>query len=94
MGGRASGLSEYSNRQWAGLIEGYYMPRWKMYFEYILECHNKGLQIKWADIDTQILDWEWHWVNSTKEKFATKAKGNTLEIAQKLFQTYYLKMLQ
>jgi alpha-N-acetylglucosaminidase len=93
-GGRASGLSEYSNRQWAGLIEGYYMPRWKMYFEYILGCHNKETQIKLADIDAQILDWEWNWVNSTKEKFATKSKGNTLEIAQKLFQTYYPKMLQ
>jgi alpha-N-acetylglucosaminidase len=27
------GLHEYANRDWAGLIADYYMPRWKMYFD-------------------------------------------------------------
>jgi alpha-N-acetylglucosaminidase len=31
-GDKESGLSEYSNRQWSGLIKGYYKQRWAMYF--------------------------------------------------------------
>ena len=27
------GLHEYANRDWAGLIADYYLPRWKMYFD-------------------------------------------------------------
>ncbi len=27
------GLHEYANRDWAGLTEDYYLPRWKMYFD-------------------------------------------------------------
>jgi alpha-N-acetylglucosaminidase len=31
-----AGLHEYANKDWAGLTAGYYLPRWKMYFDSLL----------------------------------------------------------
>lgn len=28
-------ITDYASKQWAGLVSSYYMPRWKMFFEYI-----------------------------------------------------------
>ncbi|MFT4205424.1 MAG: alpha-N-acetylglucosaminidase [Chitinophagaceae bacterium] len=88
-GGRASGLSEYSNRQWAGLINGYYLPRWQMYCDYILQSQKTGKPIDLSVIDSKILDWEWDWVNDTKETYASTPVGNTLDIVQTLYKKYY-----
>lgn len=30
--GTIQGLNDYSNRQWSGLIAGYYLPRWELFF--------------------------------------------------------------
>lgn len=32
-GATSGGLNDYANREWAGLISGYYAPRWRAYFD-------------------------------------------------------------
>lgn len=48
------GLHDYSNRQWSGLIDSFYKPRWEMFFEKCLK--------ELSDIPTEKTDWfEWEW---------------------------------
>lgn len=48
------GLHDYSNRQWSGLIDSFYKPRWEMFFEKCLK--------ELSDIFTEKIDWfEWKW---------------------------------
>ena len=30
-------LNDYSNRQWAGLVSDFYLPRWKNFFEFQMD---------------------------------------------------------
>lgn len=36
-------LTDYSWREWSGLIKEYYIPRWNMYFDYICDCLEKDI---------------------------------------------------
>jgi alpha-N-acetylglucosaminidase len=36
----SSNLHDYGYREWYGLLSGFYYPRWKMYFDYLLESIN------------------------------------------------------
>lgn len=46
-------ITDYSARMWSGLIGGYYIPRWRMYFENVAGAHH------------DIRAWEKRWVQST-----------------------------
>ena len=50
---------DYSNRQWSGLISGFYRKRWEMFFKKCLD-ELSGLpteEINW-------FEWEWNWVRN------------------------------
>ncbi len=44
------GLHEYANRDWAGLMDDYYQPRWKLYFDSLLaslDANSPPKSIDW-----------------------------------------------
>lgn len=73
------GLHDYSNRQWSGLISGFYKKRWELWInERTNELEGKPY--------TEKIDWfyyEWNWV---REKFTLdqKKETNLLNIANKI----------
>ena len=79
----SASLHEYGNRDWAGLVSGYYAPRWKLYFESLDKSLREGSapgHIDWYAFGDA-------WNRSTKQ-YATKPSGDTyaasLEIARAL----------
>lgn len=55
-----SGLHDYSNRQWSGLIRDFYKPRWEMFFEKCLK-ELSGIPAK----EINWFEWEWDKVRNT-----------------------------
>ncbi len=88
-GDKESGLSEYSNRQWAGLIKGYYEQRWVMYFKQLSNSLETGTAFDAAKFDKQVKDWEWHWVNTPDHAYTDHAKGDAVEVSKHLFTKYH-----
>lgn len=86
-GDKESELHEYSNRQWAGLIKGFYKPRWQQYFEYMKQKMLHGDRMETKDFENAIKDWEWKWVNA-HDAYAPTPQGNVYEIANQLFKKY------
>ena len=35
-------LSDYANRDWDGLVETFYKPRWEMFFNAVLDAFDAG----------------------------------------------------
>lgn len=87
-GDKESGLREYSNRQWAGLIKGYYKPRWALFFTMLNQSLNAGKDVDLKDFDRQVKNWEWKWVNLHDNAYADKTKGNALETSAALYKKY------
>ncbi|AYL96727.1 alpha-N-acetylglucosaminidase [Mucilaginibacter celer] len=87
-GDKESGLREYSNRQWAGLIKGYYEPRWELYFTQLNKSLSTGVAFDEKAFDKQVKDWEWSWVNRHDNAYSDAVKGNPVEQAKALFVKY------
>jgi len=90
-GDKESELHEYSNRQWAGLIKGFYKPRWTQFFLYLNQKMITGSRMETNDFEKSIKDWEWNWVNA-HDLYSSTPDGNPIEIVNKLFKKYEFKM--
>ena len=90
-GDKESELHEYSNRQWAGLIKGFYKPRWEQFFSYLKNKMARGERMETKDFETAIKEWEWQWVNS-HEAYSSAPEGNIADIVQKIFKKYEPRM--
>ena len=86
-GDKESELHEYSHRQWAGLIKGFYKPRWEQYFIYLENKMQTGARMETKDFEVAIKDWEWNWVNS-HEQYSNEPQGNAVEMAILLYKKY------
>lgn len=84
-GGRASseeGLHDYANREWAGLVGGLYLTRWKTYFDELSAALSDGREP--AEIDWFALEDRWaHQQNS----YPVKTSGDIRKLARQVRET-------
>lgn len=61
--GPSGQISDYASKSWSGLVSTYYMPRWKMFVNYLVAtAPEKYDQVAF---NAQLLKWELGWVNRT-----------------------------
>ena len=82
-----SPLHEYSNRQWSGLLNDFYKPRWQQFFTLLQQSLRTGSTPDLKQFEENIRKWEWKWVNTQKE-FPGSPIGNSLQVAQSLYKKY------
>ena len=75
-------LFDYSNREWGGMLKDYYMPRWKLFFDNLL--NGAALPSSWYE-------WGKGWQQDTNHTYTYTAapEGDTKTIAKELFNTYF-----
>jgi alpha-N-acetylglucosaminidase len=86
-GDKDSKLSEYANRQWSGLLTGYYKKRWQQYFTYVISQMEKGQEIDQKAFDEKIKEWEWQWVHSN-ESYPDQPQGQPVAVAKEMYRKY------
>lgn len=76
------GLHDYSNRQWSGLINDFYKPRWKRWLD------NRINELKNEPFEKEInwFEFEWDWVRSDKSYSAVPQKTDICEIAYEILK--------
>ena len=82
-------LHEYSNRQWSGLLNDFYKPRWQQFFN---QVRSDWTHFDQNAFDENIKQWEWQWVLS-KDEFPVNPQGNSAEIAVELHEKYRDKIV-
>ena len=87
-GDKDSELHEYSNRQWAGLLKGFYKPRWEQFFDYVGQSLKENKSVDFKAFEEKTKDWEWEWANSTDEVYADEPQGDPIIIASNLYKKY------
>jgi alpha-N-acetylglucosaminidase len=82
------GLTDYSNRQWNGLISSYYIPRWREFFNRLKRC----LQTQTAFDEKEFTQWcaafEQNWVDNNHESFITKTQSDPVVLSEQLIYKY------
>jgi len=82
-------LNEYSCRQWSGLLNDFYKPRWEKFFAQVCSSLQDGKEIDMKVFTQQIKDWEWNWVNERKD-YKTSTTGDPIALAKAMYNKYYL----
>ncbi len=86
-GGPDSPLHEYSCRQWSGLLNDFYKPRWEKFFVLLEDALDHGKDADLKSFDKSISLWEWQWVNSHKS-YPSQATGNSVTMATAMYDKY------
>jgi alpha-N-acetylglucosaminidase len=86
-GGADSPLHEYSCRQWSGLLNDFYKPRWGKFFELLQEALDHDTDADLKGFNKSISQWEWQWVNSHKN-YPSQATGSSITTATAMYNKY------
>jgi len=86
-GDRNANLHEYANKQWNGMLKGFYKSRWEQFFTYLQNCHKKGVKPDLKGFEEKMKNWEWQWVHA-HQSYPDKAQGNAVVMAQSLHEKY------
>ena len=82
-----SPLHEYANRQWSGLLNDFYKPRWEQFFSLLQQSLQTGTTPDFKAFEKDISQWEWHWVNE-HNSFPVETSGNSIAVSLALYKKY------
>ncbi len=86
-GDQNSPLHEYACRQWSGLLNDFYRPRWEQFFGLLLKSLQTGTVADLAGFEQSIRGWEWQWVLERKD-YRLSAQGNSIQLVQQMYDKY------
>lgn len=82
-------LNEYACRQWSGLLNEFYKPRWEYFFSRSSAPLHAGKEIDKDDFIKAIKNWEWKWVNKRKD-YPVITTSNPVGVAKLMYEKYHL----
>jgi alpha-N-acetylglucosaminidase len=82
-----SDLNDYANREWAGLLGGFHLPRWQQFITALYAAVDAGQSFNETSVRSQIGAWELTWANG-HEAHTTTPVGDSIAIAQSLWAKY------
>ncbi|HOG04860.1 MAG TPA: alpha-N-acetylglucosaminidase [Paludibacter sp.] len=91
-GGKNSVLHEYASKQWNGLIQDFYIPRWEFFIRIVTDDLKNKRQTDFEKFEEDIKEWEWSWVNSAT-KYPDTPTIDAVEVCKKMYKKYSKKTL-
>ncbi len=86
-GNRDCYLHDYACRQWAGMMSGFYRPRWEMFFSDASEALEAGHRLDTEAFEEKCRDWEWNWI-SGQEIYPDETSGDELDECKRIYEKY------
>jgi alpha-N-acetylglucosaminidase len=80
-------ITDYANRQWAGLVGTFYFSRWQTWLEALQSSLASGEAINVDAIRARIRDGELAWT-ARHDPYPTEPSGETLAVSRRLFEKY------
>jgi len=92
-GPKDSDLHDYANKQWAGLLANFYLPRWRMFFERLDRSLATRQVFDASSFERDVREWEEQWTHRTDE-YPSEQRGDSVAVARKLWSRYepYLRV--
>jgi alpha-N-acetylglucosaminidase len=86
-GPRDSILHEYSQREWSGMIRGFYLPRWEMFFDRLAKSLSDKKSLDEKRLESDLRDWDAAWVRRM-ETYPDVPSGDPVAVSQRLWEKY------
>jgi len=86
-------LHEYACKQWSGMINGFYKPRWQMFIEQVKADMIENQKFDQKKFDQKMKTWEWQWIHKS-DKYTTKTNGDPVKISVTMYKKYYNEIIK
>lgn len=87
--GSGHAIRDYARKQWSGMVGSYYHHRWQSLFDSLDVSLAEGKPWDSKAFYDELLRWEDRWAdNPGGETFPTEPRGDSVAIAQRLWQKY------
>ncbi|XP_022365311.1 LOW QUALITY PROTEIN: alpha-N-acetylglucosaminidase [Enhydra lutris kenyoni] len=90
--GPEGNILDYANKQLAGLVAGYYAPRWELFMQMLVESLVQGRPFQQHQFEEKAFQLEQTFVFST-QRYPSQPQGDTVDLAKKLFLKYYPRLV-
>lgn len=80
-------LRDYACRQWAGMMSGFYRPRWKDFFFDVRKAMEQGIEFDQKAFDERSKVNEWEWVLG-QETYPCTTSTDAIERCKYIYQKY------
>jgi alpha-N-acetylglucosaminidase len=84
-------LRDYAWKEWSGMLTGFYGKRWEIFFRHQQQALETGKPFDQAVCNAELFKFENDWA-SMRETYSEKPRGDTLKIAQRLFDKYMVNL--
>ncbi|HEY8458101.1 MAG TPA: alpha-N-acetylglucosaminidase [Actinopolymorphaceae bacterium] len=78
-------LFDYSGRHWAGLVRGFYRPRFEVWLDWIVEAGDGGGSL--GTLERRLASFEELWIRR-RDEYPVEPYGDVLEISSRLLRTW------
>ncbi len=85
--GDGPAIDDYARKEWSGMIDGYYRPRWEQWLAGLAQCLDQGKP--WDDkaFAEQLRPWMAQW-SDRRETYPDEPCGDSVATAKKLWEKY------
>lgn len=80
-------IRDYSRREWSGMLNDFYLPRWESFYAALSATFTNGGSFDAAAFDRELQDWERRWASEGKE-YSTRPHGSSLAVSRRLWTKY------
>ncbi len=85
--GKGEKLRDYAWKEWSGLIDGFYAKRWEIFFQRQQEALESGKPFDADACGAELFKFEDDWTKQS-DRYRAKARGDSVAVAQRLFEKY------
>lgn len=86
--GSGAQLRDYAWKEWSGMLTGFYGRRWEIFLQRQQEALDTGKPFDQAACQAELYRFENEWCQQ-RERHASQPKGDSIEVAQRLFVKYF-----
>jgi len=80
-------LKDYANREWSGLLKGYYLPRWQLFVKTLTNSLTADEKPNWKEFDSKQGKIDVKWIASQSE-LPSVTQGDTVAVSRRLYEKY------
>ncbi len=91
--GEGPAIDDYAGKQWAGMLSGYYLPRWQQYLEHTANAIERAEPVDTQRLDSELRSWSRTWSDDDAQ-YATEPSGDSIAVAARLWEKYGIPISQ
>jgi alpha-N-acetylglucosaminidase len=85
--GQGPAIDDYARKQWSGMLNGYYGPRWERYLAPVIRAVERREPLDEEALAEDLRPWMAQWSNGT-ESYPDQPRGDSVACSRALWDRY------